>query len=424
MSNNNKFCPLEQQTQSTSAAISDSDAYRELVGYAPVCIHEIDLDGRLKRMNKAGLDMMGLAIENEIVDQPYTNFVGDNNQGWIKLLLQQALNGEKISNFDFIVGEGDNERSFASNFIPMLNDSGKVVKIMGVSRETTAEFRAKKDLLELNRELESRVSDATKKIQQQLDDLIQTQAQLVDSKRLASLSSLVAGVAFEINSPLGTSITAASYQQDETIEIIKRFNRTNLTREQLSRYFEGAQASASLVVSGVQRVATVVKTFEEIAADQTLETVRSYDIKRYIQGLLASHNHLLDHNNCVVEFSAENDFEVYGVPGAFGAIFSSLILNAIEHGFKDTDGGKIVVKVVRDKERVILRVSDDGCGITESVKRNIFEAYFTTTRHKGSIGLGLHIVYNSVIKNLKGNITCRSTLDEGTAFEIIFPCRH
>jgi diguanylate cyclase (GGDEF)-like protein/PAS domain S-box-containing protein len=152
-------CPIDSNPLiQPKNGVDESGAYQDLVHYAPICIHEIGLDGCLKKMNRAGLDMMGLEFEDQVIDEPYTHFVGDDNQSWVHDLLQKAIDGQAIPNFEFSVGTGKEKRSFASNFIPMLNDQERVVKLMGITREITSEVQAKEALQHLNQELNNKIA--------------------------------------------------------------------------------------------------------------------------------------------------------------------------------------------------------------------------------------------------------------------------
>ena len=413
--------PKNDVATTTSALISDTDAYKELVSYAPVCIHEIGLDGCLKRMNKAGLDMMGLSFEEEVVDIPYTNFVGDHNQAWIRALMQKAIDGEPIPNFDFIIGSGDQVRSFSSNFIPMLDEKGDVVKIMGVSRETTTEYRAKLALEQLNHELEDRVKQATQELRAMVEELTLRQEQLVESRKMAALAGLLAGVSHEINTPLGIGITAVSVLKKATLDLMQAVNEQKVSRKRIDDFFTEALNSEQLIASSLNRTANLIKSFKQIAVDQSVENMRSFQIKQYVNNVLSSLRHELEKAPFVITFDNTNDFEVYGNPGAFSQIVSNLVMNSLHHGFVDREEGEITIIIELYQDTVEFCYKDSGCGISDAHKALIYEPFFTTKRGQGYTGLGLHIVYNSVTQSLNGTIDCKSTTENGTRFDIHFP---
>ena len=427
--NHSNFCPLDDEQKqvssiaTTPADISDTLAYRELVNYAPVCIHEIGLDGTLKKMNRAGLDMMGLQEESQVVGVSYTSFVGDNNKKWVHELLQNAISGQPIPNFEFIINTDSGERSFWSNFIPMLGEEGQVVKIMGVTRETTEEYLAKKEIQLLNEQLEHRINQATSALQQKVDELNQTQSHLVESKKMAALGCLVAGVAHEINTPLGIGITAVSTLQASTKDILDQLNSGELSRRQLIKYLDGVQSIESLIGANLDRAAGLVGSFKQIAVDQTEHSVRCYKIKHYLDTVLGSWRHKLAKTNFEVHFDTRKDFEVCGAPGAIGEILSILINNTLTHGFENQNQGEINIGVEQQNEFVYLTYADTGVGINEELLNKIYEPFFTTKRGQGSIGLGLHVLYNCVTQSLKGCVNCNSKQGAGSEFIIRFPCK-
>ena len=421
------FCPLENdQTQETSIAttpadISDTLAYRELVNYAPVCIHEIGLDGTLKKMNRAGLDMMGLQNESQVIGVNYTSFVGDNNKTWVFELLQNAISGQPIPNFEFVVKTDDGERSFWSNFIPMLGSEGQVVKIMGVTRETTEEYLAKKQIQQLNEQLEYRIVEATAQLQEKVDELKHTQTHLVESKKMAALGSLVAGVAHEINTPLGISITAVSTQQSYTKALLKQLESGELSRRQLIKYLENIQSIESLIGSNLDRAADLIGSFKQIAVDQTEHNVRCYKIKQYLNQVLGSWRHRLAKTEFKVNFDPSDDFEMCGAPGAMSEILSILINNSLTHGFEHQTVGEININIEQQDQFIVLTYEDTGSGMNKEELEKIYEPFFTTKRGQGSIGLGLHVLYNCVTQSLRGCVDCQSQIGRGSAFSIRFP---
>ena len=406
----------------TTGEVDEREVLHDLVHYAPICIHEIGLDGCLISMNDAGLTMMGLKSEKQIIGLPYTSFVGDENQSWITDLLYKALHGQAIAHFDFTTVIGAQNRSFSSNFIPMLSTQGKVVKIMGVSRETTDEVQAKDALLQLNLHLKERINAAIEELQDSVDTLSQAQAQLVESKKMAALGSLVSGVAHEINTPLGVCITASSILDNLTEKLQLQFDQNTLSQNSLKLFLEETEQCSRLISFNLGRAAELVQNFKQIAVDQSGEYLRCYNLKRYLQGILHTLQPKFNNTDFELDLCCVDDLEVYGDPSVLTQIITNLVINSLSHGFEKVVDGMINIKVLRIGNSVQLIYRDSGCGISSDNLEKIYEPFYTTKRASGSSGLGLNMVYNLVTQALAGSIVCHSELNKGTQFTIEFPC--
>lgn len=420
--NNEDICPIDNTALAeVSNQVDDADAYHELVNYAPICIHEIGLDGCLKKMNRAGLDMMGLELEEQVVDAPYTSFVGENNQGWVSDLLQKAIKGQAIPNFEFSVGNGKDKRTFASNFIPMLNNQKQVVKLMGVTREITAEVQAKEELQDLNRELNSRIEEATRELKDSLEVLTATQSQLVESEKMASLGGLVAGVAHEINTPIGVGITASSHISDITEAFNNQYTTGEITNNDLSTYLEEVNDSALIIKSNLDRAVELVSSFKQVAVDQSSQEIRSYGLKRYCNEIIQSLTPQFKNKDIEIKLECDKSLNAFGEAGAFSQIITNLLNNSLVHGFENCISGSIDIDITCEQEVIKFVYTDSGKGIPKEHAKKIFDPFFTTKRGKGGTGLGLHIVYNLVSQYLQGTIQFNDKFERGSQFIIEFP---
>jgi len=416
------LCPIDDRSLiKLYNEVEDSDVYQKLLNYAPVCIHEIGLDGCLIKMNRAGLDMMGVELEDQVIDEPYTNFVGNNNQKWVNSLLQKAKKGQTIANFEFCIGTNKRQRTFSSNFIPMHNSQKQVVKLMGITREITEEVRAKEALKILNRELKTKVKEATAKLQNSLDTLTATQSQLVESRKMASLGGLIAGVAHEINTPLGIGVTAASSLLDATSQFTNQYANREVTNKDLISYLNEVKESTSLICSNLDRTVNLLMKFKQVAVDQSCREVCTYKIKQLFNNILQSLKPKFQHNNFIILLHCVEDISVKGETRAFVQIITNLVNNTLIHGFENMDSGNIDIRITRNKDSVQCVYSDTGKGISKEHTGKIFEPFYTTNRGSGGTGLGLHIVYNLVVQSLKGSIKYNEKFNEGSQFVIEFP---
>lgn len=248
-----------------------------------------------------------------------------------------------------------------------------------------------------------------------------TQSRLVESETMASLGGLVAGVAHEINTPVGTSVTAASFLEDRSRACAEHFAQGTLPHSELDRFFRDVAESTQMILNNLLRAAELIRSFKQVAIDRTHEEQRSFRLHEYIHHVLFSLRPHLKKTRASVTVVCSETLEIHSYPGAFSQIITNLVINSLAHAFQAEDSGKILIHVVVEKGDICFRYSDNGRGMDEKHLGHIFEPFFTTTRHRGGSGLGMHIVFNLVTQTLKGTIQCFSTPNQGTTFEIHIP---
>ncbi len=283
-------------------------------------------------------------------------------------------------------------------------------------------------LRELNEELEQRVEartielqEANLALQESLGILRKAQEQLVQSEKMASLGGLVAGVAHEINTPVGVGVTAASYLHQRTLGVKQLYEQGNMKRSDLMGYLNTASESTEMILGNLLRAADQVKSFKQVAVDQTNDEKRFFNLKLYLDGVLFSLRPKLKRTKHTITVNCPENLEFESSPGAFSQILTNLVMNSLVHGFEQQEQGQIVLDVSTDKNVLQLHYQDNGCGMTEDVRAKIFEPFYTTKRAQGGTGLGLHIVFNVVTQCLNGNIVCKSAPNQGTSFLITIP---
>jgi len=259
-------------------------------------------------------------------------------------------------------------------------------------------------------------------LNESIDNLKMAQEQMVTQEKMASLGRLVAGVAHEINTPIGIGVTAASYLSELSQELSEKFNENNLTRNFFSRYVEKLEQCSLLISSNLARSAELVDSFKHVAVDQTSKNLRLFDIKCYFNEVLMNLHPELKNTPYKVNLECAENINIYGEPGALAQVLTNLIMNSLKHGFEDAKSGNIDIKVNHIDDSVLVIYKDSGKGISYEHLQQIYEPFFTTKRGQGGSGLGMHLVYNLVTQSLKGSIKCDSTLGQGTQFTISFPC--
>ncbi|MCG8035524.1 MAG: ATP-binding protein [Candidatus Thiodiazotropha taylori] len=257
-----------------------------------------------------------------------------------------------------------------------------------------------------------------------LHELKATQKQLIESEKMASLAGMVAGVAHEINTPVGTSITAASHLKDRVVKIRQHFERDEMTRTELDRFFNSSQKACDILLSNLQRSGDLVKSFKQVAVDQSSLKRRLFDMCDYLQEIKQSLQPRLKYRRHQLEVECESPIELNTRPGVLSQVITNLVLNSMIHGFGDDpdQSGMMRIEVTSvGDSNVRLVYMDDGAGIPQHHIDKIFEPFYTTNREAGGSGLGLHLVYNSVTTHLGGTIEVEPNPHAGVRFIIEFP---
>ena len=252
----------------------------------------------------------------------------------------------------------------------------------------------------------------------------ETQRYLIERERLAALGGLVAGVAHEISSPLGTSLTVASTLARRSADFTDQIASGKVRRALLVEFAEGCRGAAEQLVANLQRAAGLVQSFKQVAVDRSSDDRRTFDLKLATEQVTASVRSRLLRSQSSVGIEMASDIIMDSFPGPYGQVLTNLIFNAVTHGFSNGSGGHMLIKARRlDADQVEITFSDDGSGMPEDVQRHVFDPFFTTRRAQGSTGLGLYIVHNLVTQQLGGSITLVSAPGKGTAICMTLPLR-
>ncbi len=254
-----------------------------------------------------------------------------------------------------------------------------------------------------------------------LETLEKTRDQLVQSEKMAALGELVAGVAHEINTPVGVGVTAASFLDAKTNEVKKIYEAGELKRSELENYLQTVEEVSNSILINMERAAELVSSFKQVAVDQSSENRRQFNLKEYINEILLSLRPRYKKTDHTIEVSCEADIELNSFPGAFSQILNNLIMNSLVHGFQKIEKGTITVNISRQEKNILFVYRDNGRGMGPEEREKVFDPFYTTMRGKGGTGLGMSIVFNLITQTLKGGIECESSPGKGVVFTMTFP---
>lgn len=386
-----------------------------IVENSPDGIFTIDFDLNIRYVNPAFCRLINYS-EEELIGSPITQHLGDLNI--LDVCMKSVEESGKCDHQETIFRRRDGSMVHISKMVQAIeNDDGKVSEILITIRDMT-------HLHTLNKNLELSVAQrdlSNTELEETLNHLRQTQKHLVETEKMASLGSMVAGIAHEINAPVGIGLTAASSLRDEVQNARLRFNAGELKRSEMEKFMDHADQASTLLLNNLAQAANIINSFKQIAVDQTSEERRVIKLKNYCDTVLASMSSVYKNLPITIINNCDESIELNIPPGAIYQIISNLLLNSVAHAFDKNKPGNITISARKESEKTVFEYEDDGKGIDTAHINKIFDPFFTTRRGQGGSGLGLSIVYNLVTSTLKGTITAQSTVGKGTQFLITIP---
>jgi signal transduction histidine kinase len=293
------------------------------------------------------------------------------------------------------------------------DEVGAMARAVEVFRENAIAKRKTEDELRTSKE----------KAEGALLELNAAQQNLIDAERLAALGGLVAGVAHEVNNPIGISLTVASSfaRRAEMFEAELRSDG-QLRKSQLEEFVRSSRDAAQQLVANLHRAGELIQSFKQVAVDRSHAERRQFSLSESTDQIVASLRPVLKKAAITLSVDVPEGLVIDGYPGSYGQILTNLFLNAANHAFADGRSGAISISArPRGNDDVEIIFADNGAGMTPDVQRQAFDPFFTTRRNEGGTGLGLHIVYNLVTQQLGGRMMLDSRLGQGTTFRIIMP---
>ena len=396
---------------------------------APLSILNFELQ-RVEAVNDAMLKLMGYSKDEALgLLRNYKEklWVDDTRR---REFVEQLHKEHHIDGFEARLRRGDG-KIISTLFSARLYDLGPDSKSMYIFSQidVTQQREIEHQIWELNAELEQRVSSRTHKLEQSNAELAEAlvslkkmQSELMRSEKLASLGSLVAGIAHELNTPIGNAVTIASTIQDESKRLQTEVLSGKLRRGSFDNFLSQIEFGSDVLLRSLTRAADLIRGFKNVAVDQTSDMRRLFDLSQMLEEIILTNAPLYRKTRYAIETDLESGIAMDSFPGALGQVVTNLIGNSVAHGFAGRSDGKMSITTKRTAdEKVTLSFDDDGIGITESDIKRVFDPFFTTKLGQGGSGLGMNIVYNLVTDILGGSISIASDIGRGTSVTIIFP---
>ncbi len=296
-----------------------------------------------------------------------------------------------------------------------------LTEIAGRALAAEAKMQAQDQVTLAHASLEGQVIERTRSLKAALEQLQKAQSQLIESEKMAALGGLVAGVAHEINTPLGISVTAASHLCDAAAVANTRYQAGELDQEAFEEFLNDTTETSIIILRNLERAAQLVTSFKRVAVNQSDERITKFNLLSSIQDLVRSLSPECKKNNVICTLTGDPKIIIESYPSALDQILTNLIMNALRHAFANRSGGKITIHVSAEGEYAQIAVQDDGEGIAPELEARIFEPFVTSKRDNGGTGLGLSISYNLVTQKLQGILAAESVPGVGAKFTVRIP---
>ncbi|MDD2816172.1 MAG: AAA family ATPase [Thiotrichaceae bacterium] len=347
-----------------------------------------------------------------------------------RLPILRALQGEQSSVDDIEVNKVGGIIPIESWGCPIYDEKGQIIYAMTAFQDISERKQAEENRICLVQEQEAKnvalrysaeIQAQNTVLENTLQQLRNTQQQLIEAEKMSALGNLVAGVAHEINTPVGIGVTAATQLDSLTIEFANLYKSGKMGRADLEQYLNATHQTSGLILKNLTRAAQLTQSFKQVAVDQASEQQRSIVLYDYLNEILISLKPKLKNTGYQVQIECDKQISLMTYPGAFSQIITNLVINSMIHGFQGRSQGHIIIQVTEETTQLRLDYQDDGVGIAANIIDKIFEPFFTTNRQEGGTGLGLHIVYNLVTHHLNGTIRCESEYGKGVKFILHIP---
>jgi PAS domain S-box-containing protein len=386
---------------------------------APIGLAFLSPDCRYLQINQRLTDICGISVEDHLgrYVRDCVPALADAVEGIVASIMRT---GDPVTGIEVAGQRADqtDERFWVTYWHPHRNADGEIVGINVAAEEITERKRAEAAL----RASESEVRKAKDAAETALQNLRETQNSLIEAEKLAALGRLVAGVAHEINNPLGTSLTLASSLELKSRLFGAQTAGETLRRSSLNEFVASVHDGSAQLLDSLHRAAALIQSFKQVASDRNNSDIRSFDLAGLTEQVATGLRPALPKHGVTLNVECQPGLSMNSYPGSYGQVLTNLFLNSIAHAFGDGRQGIIGIQTRESgPSDVEIIFSDDGCGMSADVRRQAFDPFFTTRRHLGCTGLGLHIVYSVVTDRLGGRLDLKSEPGKGTTVRITLP---
>jgi PAS domain S-box-containing protein len=394
---------ITERKRAEAALRASERQFHTLADSIPQLVWMAHADGAIYWLNSHWYEYTGRPA-GEINPHAWHTVLGNR---WTEALATGAALESELS----LLGKDGEYRPFLTRVVPLRDPQGAVYGWIGTHIDISERKRSEREV--------RRARDAAEAA---LQNLRETQNSLIEAEKLAALGRLVAGVAHEINNPLGTSLTVASSLERKSKQFAAETAQGTLKRSSLNEFVNAVRDGSAQLQESLNRAAGLIQSFKQVVSDRNNSDLRSFDLGDLTEQVAIGLRPALPKHGVTLNVECEQGLSMTSHPGSYGQVLTNLFLNAIAHAFPDGRQGNIAIKVsARGANDVEILFSDDGCGMSPDVRRQAFDPFFTTRRHQGGTGLGLHIVYTVVTDRLGGQLRLSSEPGKGTEARIILP---
>ena len=379
---------------------------------APIGLACPSPDCRYLQINQRLTEICGISVEDHLgrTVRDCVPALADSVEHIVRSIMET---GEPVTGIEVAGQRADQpeERSWITYWHPLRSPSGEIVAVNVAAEEITERKRSEAEMLRAREAAEAA-----------LENLRETQASLVEAEKLAALGRLVAGVAHEINGPVGSGLTVASSLQRRYDIFATEVGRGDIRRSALNEFLDVVRNASVQLMANLTRASELVQSFKQVATDRGGLERRHFDLAELTGQVLVGLRPELRKRSLALDLDCEPGLAMDSLPGPYGLVLTNLVLNAIVHAFPDGRKGVVTFRArALGDDNVEIAVSDDGCGMSPQARRQAFDPFFTTRRHEGATGLGLHIVHSMVVDRLEGHLWLDSEPGAGTTVRLTLP---
>ena len=390
----------------------EQPAVQSIYDTAPIGLACLSPDCRYLQINQRLTEICGISVENHL-----GRFVRDCVPALAdaveKIVRSIMETGQPVVGVEVTGQRADQveQRYWVTYWHPLRAPGGEIVAVNVAAEEITERKKA-----------EAEVRKAKDAAETALRHLRETQDSLIEAEKLAALGRMVAGVAHEINGPVGISMTVASTLQRKAEKFTSEISSGKLRRSSLNEFVGLVDDASTQLVNNLSRAAERIQSFKQATLDEGRSFRRRFNVSELLEQLLLPIAREIDQRGIALNLRLERNLEIDSYPGPFGQALTHLAMNAAAHAFPNDARGCIDIELrSADHDHIELIISDDGCGMPPEIKLRAFDPFFTTRRHHGATGLGLHVVYAIVTDRLGGRIKLESEPGAGTSIRLVLP---